>query len=225
MIENIVGVFLTPSEQLLLRADEFVPAASALHSINMIGSVELLHRQGKVQARRLSYELISAALLAAQQNNNLNLAIGKPGGLAGLASLPGLIAKPTGAESTWPKGTLESRLVALVQNHGLIKVHRLVYEVLGRDYYRYFNLAPELVMEGLATRDLLNREQTSPMLVFQRHYYSLPDRTRLLVAGQSVASVKTLLSDYWQDNPRLWKLLQAAIKKGMESRMDNSPSD
>jgi len=225
LVENRLGLELTPSEIILLRADEFVPAASALDSINMIGKFDLLHRPGKVQARGLSQMLFSTALLAAERTGHLRLEIGSPKGILGFFSGPTVIAFATNGTKVWPESSLENRIVRAVQHKGQLTVAQIVYEVLEYDDSRYFSLAPELVKNALAARNLLVKEQNTQFLIIKTISYYLPESTMHLVAAQPVEPIRHLIEDTRQNDGRLWKLLQAAIEKGMEKRMDNSPSD
>jgi hypothetical protein len=225
LIENRLRLELTPSEIILLRADEFVAAASALDTINMIGKFDLLHKPGKVQARGLSQMLFSAALLAAERMGQLRLEIGSPKGLFSFFSSPTAIAFAANNTNSWPEGSLENRIVQAVQGRGQLPVAQTVYEVLEYNDSRYFNLTPELVKEALAFRNLLIKEQNTQLLIVKTTRYHLPESTMQLVAAQPVEPVRQLIEDTRRNDARLWKLLQTAIEKGMEKRMDNSPSD
>jgi len=216
---------LTPSELILLRADEFVPAASALDSINMIGKFDLLHKPGKVQARASSQMLFSAALLAAEQSGHLRLEIASAKGILGFFSSPTIIAFAANGTTGWPESSLENRVIRAVQRQGQLTVAQIVYEVLEYDDSRYFNLAPELVKKALAARDLLLKEQNTQFLIVKTTSYYLPESTFQLVAAQPVEPVRQLINDSRRNDYRLWKLLQGAIEKGMEKRMDKSPSE
>jgi len=224
LIMELIKTNFTPSELIFLRADEFVPAAGMLDSINMIGAFELIHKPGKVQARAMSHTLLSAAILAANQMGNIKLEIGVQGGLLGLF---GPTLKATSVWDglvNWPEGSLESKLVRIVQRNSPMKISKLVYELLDHNDSRYVNLAPEMVREGMATRKLLIKETSSFLMAFKTDQYYLPQQINQLAAAQSMAAVQQLLQETEKANRVLWKMLQNGIKKGMEMREDKIAS-
>jgi hypothetical protein len=216
---------LTPSELVFLHADQFVKAAGMLDAINIIGRVELLHKQASVQAMGLSRVLLTTALLAAAQSGDVSLQIGHlPGLLAFLQGDTVLVSPATGPDQ-WPKGSLEQRFIQATRRAGTINLSRLVYEVLERKDVQYYHLASDLVKAGLAERNLLIREQRSMLLVLKTTSYRLPDATRRLADSLPLQPVQQLLWQTEQNDPRFWRLLQKAIEKGTQQRKDDSPTE
>jgi hypothetical protein len=190
----------------------------------MNGAFDLMHKPGKVQARAFSHTLLSAAILAANQMGNIKLEIGVQGGLLGLF---GPTLKATSVWDglvNWPEGSLENKLVKIVQRNSPMKISKLVYELLDRNDSRYFSLAPEVVREGMATRKLLIKETSSFLMAFKSDHYYLPQQISELAAAQSVAAVHQLLQDSEKGDRVLWKMLQNGIKKGIEMREDKIAS-
>jgi hypothetical protein len=217
MIDN-AAASLAPSEVILLHADEFAPAAGAIDA-----KMDLLHKEGKAQAKGLGRSLLLAAFLANEQAGVLRLEVRAKKALFGLRTVQALYADPTGQQVQWPDWSLEARIAQLVQG-GSREVSELVYVLLGKDAKSYYNLTPDLTQQGLAARGLLVAETTTHAKIIKTTRLRMPESTGHLAAAQPVEPLRHLLASAETGRPDLWKKLVDAVDSGVKRRAEQDTS-
>jgi hypothetical protein len=206
---------LTPSETVLLYADQFAPVKAA-----MTGE-DLLLREGKVASDQLSKALLAAALLANERLGSVRLEIKIKSSLFGLLKRRRLVAAPLPATSTWPEGTLE----ASVHSHlgaGERTVRDLVYRMLEGDSAVPGLLAPGLVKRGLGARGLLESKATKVLKVFTASTWVPAPGLDSLAAAQNSDEARELLRACETERPEVWEMLNKDIAAAIGNRTESS---
>jgi hypothetical protein len=219
MAETMV---FTPSEVVILNGERFAPSASVLNKYTVYAS-----GQG-VNANKLAVAAWSAALLANEQYGLIHLTPSVNSTLFGLVKTPTLLVEPTGVQPGWPAGTLEADLLLVasrLQTTRQNNLHMIVYSWLGSDYGAPFQMVIKEIEQGLGKRGLMVEEQAKALGIFKYKKLTLPDSTRPLIAGQSIAPVQQMLQQCEQYRPDVWKVMQKNIDKAISQRTEQSDSD
>ena len=220
MAETMV---FTPSEVVILNGEHFAPSASVFNKYEVLAS-----GQG-VNANKLAVAAWSAALLANEQYGLIRLTPSVNSTLFGLVKTPTLLVEPTGVQPGWPAGTLEADLLQVasrLQTTRQNNLHMIVYSWLGSDYGAPFQMViKEIGARAGATRPDAGDGRPKPLGIFKYKKLVLPDSTRPLIAGQSIAPVQQMLQQCEQFRPDVWKVMQKNIDKAISQRTEQTDSD
>ena len=219
MAETMV---FTPSEVVILNGEHFAPSASVFNKYEVLAS-----GQG-VNANKLAVAAWSAALLTNEQYGLIRLTPSVNSTLFGLVKTPTLLVEPTSVQPGWPAGTLEADLLQVasrLQTTRQNNLHMIVYSWLGSDYGAPFHMVLQMVEQGLGQRGLMQEIEGRTLGIFKTKKLVLPDSTRPLIAGQSIAPVQQMLQQCEQFRPDVWKVMQKNIEKAISQRTEHTDSD
>ena len=215
-------LYFTPSEVVLLNGESFVSGAGFLNKYVVLPS-----EQG-VDSHKLAVAACSAAVLANEQFGLLRLTPSVNSTLFGLVKTPTLLLEPTGAQPGWPAGTLEADLFEVARRQQVVKrnnLYNVIYQWLGQDVGAPFYTVLQMVEQGLAQRGLLQQVEAKTLGIFKYKKLALPDSTRPLIAGQSIAPVQQLLQQCEQFRPDIWQRMQKNIQKAINARTEHTDTD
>ena len=220
---NTTPAYLTPSEQVYLNGEKFVPKGGVFNT------TRLIHMDYAVGAAPLAQVLVAAAFLTLEQQGTLRLEIRQKKVMFGLASSKALYADAVGQMAAWPAYTLEAALPGwayqLAGDKSQNEVHTILYAWLGQDVANPFEELFNRVKYGLAARGLLETRQETHLKIFKSTAYVVPDGTRQLAAVQPLQPVQQLLGWYQQSRPEIYSSLFDQIKKGITARQEKSDTD
>lgn len=215
-------MYFTPSEVVILNGEKFAPSSSVFNKYTVWAS-----GQG-VNANKLAVTAWSAALLANEQYGLIRLTPSVNSTLFGLVKQQTLLVEPTGTQSGWPAGTLEAEMLDFARRGQAVKrnnLYVLVYDWLGSDYSAPYQMVIKEIEQGLGQRGLMVEEDARALGIFKYKKLVLPDSTRPLIAGQSIAPVQQLLMQCEQFRPDVWKVMQKNIDQAINKRTEQSDSD
>jgi hypothetical protein len=217
---------LAPSEIILLREEEWLPAGeawaarrAALGEGVTVSAHEAQVRQMAflAQMRALTLLLVSAALLAVEQQGTLRLEPATRAAWLGLRRYPSVAVTVSGPPTPWPAHSLEAHFAHLSLRSPR-EVQALIYDLLPRAAAYPWLLTPVLVQDGLRTRGLLETVRVRPLPLLSAEALHIPHTTAALAAAQSLVPIRDLLRATEQDRPTLWENLQAEIAHGVGRR-------
>jgi hypothetical protein len=220
---NTTPAYLTPSEQVYLNGEKFIPKGGVFNT------TRLIHMDYAVGAAPLAQTLVAAAFLTLEQQGTLRLEIRQKKVMFGLASSKALFADAVGQMAAWPAYTIESALPGyayqLAENKNQNEVHSILYAWLGQDSMAPFEALFDRIKYGLAARGLLETRQETHLKIFKSTAYVFPEGTRQLAAIQPLEPVQQLLGWYQQSRPEIYSSLFDQIKKGISARQERTDND
>jgi hypothetical protein len=221
-IEGIKQGLLTPSELLLLHAEEFVGAPGVRDPEDL--PVLLPHSEEPVSGRDLCRLLIASAVLANEEILAVRLqtreTIAGGRALAG-ARGTGLFLRPGNIMPDWPERSLEDSvdfLVGWAARNGHNAVCDLLYHLVEQDGPRPERSIWRLVEDGLGNRGLLQRCGDEECRSSPRRWV-LRGRMARFVARESVEPLRRVLERTRRERPEIWALLMGHIDLAIERRL------
>jgi hypothetical protein len=213
----------TPSELVLLRAPEFIPAGGVLDKTKLFDS------EVAVSTKGLARTAIAVALFANEQAGAIGLFARQKNALLGLTKRTLPYADPANTTVQWPSPCLETSVKALAEtwfaNKGQNDVATLVYRLQPKDVPNPWAALIEMLMHSLAARGLLQTEQKKQLGIFKSTHYILPPSTADLAARLPGSPIQQWLADSARTRPELHKLLLDQIEQGLKQRVEQTPSD
>lgn len=205
----------TPSEYILLNADQFAPEAGQDERFTLLLS------DGFVSAKALVALLISAAILTNEEENALTLEIRENRGLFLRSRSTNLYLKPSGVIPNWNSYTLESAVIyfagQLFSTQQENTVYNTVYSLLREDSKSPWRKIVDLVEWGLASSNWLIPVEGDAANAFSIPFIC-PGKVRDLVLSQPVDPYRELLDSTRINRPAIWKLMQDEITKALNDR-------
>jgi len=173
---------LSPSELVLLKGEQFAKKSFS-------GNIKLLHTDNKVSAKEVSQAIMMAALLANEQTGAVRLEVGRKKALLGLRKVNTLFVTPGDITVSWPDNSLESEIPILAEQlldeKERNEVSTIFYTWLRKDSANPWQSAVELVKEGMASREYLEKIKQKKLKFFTLTHYELPESTSSLATQQS----------------------------------------
>lgn len=212
---KITELAFTPSEYILLNADKYAPEAKGKDGHN------LLCRDGVVNGPHLAAILVSAALLANQEEKALEIELGESKRLFRLDPVPHVYLRPQGQSPNWNGYTLENTLLfiagQLFAMQDVNTVRNAVYELVREDRPDPWQKVIETVEWGLASSNWLIPVEGEAAAAFSTPFIC-PAKVRDLVLAQPEDPVRDLLSSCRLDQPELWKNMLAEVELAFKDR-------
>lgn len=213
---------LSPSELVLLKGEQFAKKSFS-------GNIKLLHTDNKVSAKEVSQAIMMAALLANEQTGAVRLEVGRKKALLGLRKVNTLFVTPGDITVSWPDNSLESEIPILAEQlldeKERNEVSTIFYTWLRKDSANPWQSAVELVKEGMASREYLEKIEQKKLKFFTLTHYELPESTSSLATQQSAQPIKQLLTACEQTRPEVWKFIIKHIKTAVSQRTIRNDTD
>jgi hypothetical protein len=217
-LESVKQGLLTPSELLLLHAEELInPDYSGRPEDTTI----LPHTDQRVPARDLAVNLFASAILANEEARAIHLETRERRRGEGLRV--GLYLRQGNIMPDWPDGSLEDSLDFLAgwgAHNGHNEVWDLAYHLLERDDRRPETLVIAAAEEGLGRRGLLQEcgDEDCPITPTR---WVLRGRMARFVARESSQPVRSLLEQARGQRPEIWRLLLDELELALERRTED----
>jgi len=193
-----------------------------------LGNMTLLHSNEKVSLSQLGQAILMTAILASEQASALHLEVRERKAMLGLRKVRELFAVPVNPKERLPEYSLEASFIDLATSQApqdKNDIYTIVYTWLREDTASPWNTVIELLKAGMAKRGMLDATEEKKLKIFTVTNYTLPERTVMLVKGQSVEPVKALLDNCARTRPEVWKMLEASIKKAVSARTESNDMD
>lgn len=205
----------TPTEYILLNADKYAPEAKGKDGHNLLCS------DGVVNGPHLAAILVSAALLANQEENALEIELGQSKRLFRLDPVAHVYVKPQGQPPNWSGYTLENTILfiagQLFAMQDVNTVRNIVYELVQEDRPDPWQKVIEVVEWGLASSNWLIPVEGEAAAAFSTPFIC-PAKVRDLVVAQPEEPVRDMLSACKRDQAELWKNMLAEVDLGFKDR-------
>jgi hypothetical protein len=217
--ESVRQGLLTPSELLLLHAEELIHPPLAGHPEET--ATLLPHTEERVSARELAISLLATAILANEEACAVHLEV-KDGSGEGRPRV-GLYLRPGNIMPDWPDASLEDTvdfLVGWAAHNGHNEVWDLVYHLLDRDDTRPERLVIAAAEEGLGRRGLL-QECGDEECPFTPSRWVLRGRMARFVARESAQPLRGLLERAQEERLEIWRLLREELELAFERRTED----
>ncbi len=213
---------LTPSEVVLLHGERFATRAIA-------GNVTVPGTDRTVAADRLATAILSAAFLANEEADAIRFEVGERARWLGLGSRTALFVVPDGPDPEWPRHTLEWAIPTFLEGMEPVgetdRVHvgALIDAFFDGDETDPWRYVIELVKDGLAARDLLERRRERWLrLPIGRTEYGHTEALERLATDASPDRIERRFAAVETARPELWKLLRWEIERAVAARLDTS---
>lgn len=184
----------SPSEVVFLRGEEFAKPATRWEP-----KVSPLAGETKLSAGELARAAVSAALLANERESALRFVEGEKKTMMGLSTAQALFVERDTATPEWPAGSLEARILSVVDRlaeaKDRVEVSDLVYNLFSEDTPGPSNVLLDTINAGLVDRDLVEEVERRKWKFFVSKHYELPERTEELIAEADVPGVHQLLAE------------------------------
>lgn len=205
----------TPSEYLLLNADQFVQEASASDRFTLLLS------DGYVSGKALASLLITAAILANEEEGALQIEVRESKGFFMRSHSSNVYIKPVGFPPNWNTYTLESAVLyasgQLYSTQQENTIYNTVYTLLREDSKDPWAKIADLVEWGLASSNWLIPVEGDAAAAFSIPFIC-PGKVRDLVLDQPIRIYRELLASVQENQPPLWKLMQGEISRALTDR-------
>ncbi|HWI64715.1 MAG TPA: DUF4339 domain-containing protein [Symbiobacteriaceae bacterium] len=208
---------LTPSEVVLLHADQFVGEGTLLKG----GNWTSLTTGAKVGYMELTQTLLTAALLANEQAGAVRLRMQPKKAMLGLKSTNVALVEYV-QDAVWPEGTLEWIAVEGMRGQKPREAEDLFTGMLLMDSTYPHTLAGNIACVGLEKRGLLSTEEKKKLLIVSVMNFKVTDETRAAMAACPPPAVRQLLDQCRQSRPDLFQALADAAKAALGNRREYS---
>ena len=210
---------LTPSETILLNAEQFVK--TAVLGYKPVGS------ETKVSLQDLARAMIAGALLGMEATGEIGLEIEEYKRLIGKGQRIKITRNQE--QSNFPVPSMEAAIFEiskyLENSKKGANVKDMVWALLGKDDDHPWNKVLDDIRPHLADRNLLGRTEEKKLKVFSVTHYEMLDTTRQLAQGAPISEMQTLLSACESERADLWKRLRKEIGQGISARDSSDDSD
>jgi hypothetical protein len=143
----------TPSEYILLNGDKFSPESNSENKIHLLCS------DGTVDGEYLAALMVTAAILANEEEGALTLELTQTKKMLGLKESAHLILRPVGTTPNWNGFTLESGILFIASQAyavpGNYSVQNTIYNILATEKPQPWTKIIDLVEWGLASSNWL----------------------------------------------------------------------
>lgn len=206
---------LTPSEVVLLHADQFVGEGTMLKG----GNWTSLTTGAKVGYLELTQTLLTAALLANEQAGAVRLQMQPKKAMLGLKSKNVAMVEYV-QDAQWPEGTLEWICVEGMRGQKPREAEDLFTGMLLMDSTYPHTLAGNIAQVGLEKRGLLSTEEKKKLMIISVMNFKVTDQTRAAMAACPPPSVRQLLDQCRQSRPDIFQALAEAAKTALGNRRE-----
>jgi hypothetical protein len=208
----------TPSEYILLNGDKFSPESNSENKIHLLCS------DGTVDGEYLAALMVTAAILANEEEGALTLELTQTKKMLGLKESAHLILRPVGTTPNWNGFTLESGILFIASQAyavpGNYSVQNTIYNILATEKPQPWTKIIDLVEWGLASSNWLMPVGKEAAGVFSTPFIC-PANVRELVLAQPAAPVINLLNVCKRTRPEIWRQLILEINQAFQARKNN----
>ncbi|HWI53446.1 MAG TPA: DUF4339 domain-containing protein [Symbiobacteriaceae bacterium] len=212
------GGLLTPSEVVLLFADQFAGEGSLLKG----GNWTTLTTGAKVGYTDLTAALLSAALLANEQAGAIRLRMAPKKAMFGLKTVNAIYVEYVQDPPEWPEGSLEWIAVEGMRGMQPREAADLFTGMLLMDSSYPHTLAANIASVGLEKRALLSTEEKKKLLIISTMNFRVTDQTRQAMEACPSGPVRQLLDQCRQTRPDIYQGLVEAAAKAIGNRKEYS---
>jgi len=217
MSTSDAALSLTPTEQVLVYADQFAPKGSMLN-----GKENLLLGEGNVAVNTLSEVLLSVAVLALEKAGAARVQQVTRKSMFGLIKRQVAEITPTGTPASFPDGSLEALLAAKLGS-APIDMDDLVYEFFADDLKWPQQFIVDVAKAGLSERGILHAEKSTKLLMFTTVKATVaPEHKAALQAG-APTDARALVKAA-EGRETLWTVMNKQAGSGLARRTEASDS-
>lgn len=207
---------LTPSEVVLLYADQFAPEGTLLKG----GNWTSLTTGAKVGYTDLTAALLSAALLANEQAGLLRLRMQAKKAMMGLKTVNTVVVDFLQDAVVWPEGTFEWMAVEGMRGQQPREAADLFTGLLLMNSTYPHTLAANIASVGLEKRGLLTTEEKKKLMIISVMNFKTTDETRRAMEASPPGPVRQLLDQCRQTRPDIYQGLADAAKAAIGNRRE-----
>lgn len=205
----------TPSEYILLNGEKFSPEADGENKVHLLCS------EDTVDGVSLAALMVSAAILANEEEGALTLELAQTKKMFGLKEATHLIIRPAGVTPNWNGFTLESGILFVASQAfavpGDYSVKNTVYNILADANPQPWTKIIALVEWGLASSNWLIPVSKEAAAAFSTPFIC-PANVRELVLAQPAVPVINLLNACKKTRPEVWHQLNLEINQAFLER-------
>lgn len=205
----------TPSEYILLNGEKFSPESDGENKLHLLCS------EGTVDGVSLAALMVSAAILANEEEGALTLELAQTKKMFGLKESTHLIIRPVGFSPNWNGFTLEAGILFVASQAfavpGDYSVKNSVYNILAAAAPQPWTKIIALVEWGLASSNWLIPVSKEAAAAFSTPFIC-PANVRELALAQPAAPVINLLNVCKKTRPEVWTQLNLEINQAFLER-------